>query len=47
MLNFIKQDQSHLLKEFFRANDTSDNYRKESFETVFPEYKDLRNYVTT
>jgi sulfatase maturation enzyme AslB (radical SAM superfamily) len=45
ILNFIKQDQSDLLREFFRVNDTHDEYRKESFEQVFPEYKDLRTYV--
>jgi hypothetical protein len=39
-------DNSHLLKEFFRVNDIHDSYRKEQFETVFPEYLELRNYVT-
>lgn len=38
-------DQSHLLKEFFRLNDDKDRYRKESFESVFPEYAELRSYV--
>jgi hypothetical protein len=33
------------LGEFFRVNDRHDEYRKERFEDVFPEYKDLRNYV--
>ena len=47
MLNFMNaQDNSHLLQEFFRVNDVHDAYRKESFEHVFPEYKDLRSYVT-
>ena len=47
MLNLMgAQDNSHLLKEFFRVNDVHDNYRKENFETVFPEYSELRNYVT-
>jgi sulfatase maturation enzyme AslB (radical SAM superfamily) len=45
ILNFIKQDQSDLLQEFFRVNDTHDEYRKESFEDIFLEYKDLRSYV--
>lgn len=40
-------NKSHLLKEFFRINDLSDNYRKESFETTFPEYAQLRSYATT
>ena len=48
MLNFMNaQDNSHLLKEFFRVNDTHDNYRKEYFETTFPEYISLRyNHAT-
>jgi radical SAM protein with 4Fe4S-binding SPASM domain len=47
ILNFMNStDNSYLLKEFFRINDIHDNYRKESFEDVFPEYKDLRSYVT-
>jgi len=46
ILNFIQQDQSHLLKEFFRVNDLSDRYRNERFVKVFPEYADLRSYVT-
>lgn len=33
-----------LLHEFFSVNDKLDAYRNEQFETVFPEYKDLRNY---
>ena len=48
MLNFMNAiDNSYLLKEFFRVNDVHDAYRNESFETVFPEYKDLRNYAST
>jgi organic radical activating enzyme len=48
MLNFMNAiDNSHLLQEFFRVNDVHDAYRNEKFETIFPEYKDLRNYVTT
>lgn len=38
-------DQSHLLRDFFRLNDDKDQYRNESFEEVFPEYKNLRSYV--
>jgi radical SAM protein with 4Fe4S-binding SPASM domain len=39
-------DKSWLLHEFFSVNDKSDSYRKESFEEVFPEYKDLRTYCS-
>jgi radical SAM protein with 4Fe4S-binding SPASM domain len=46
MISFMKQtDNSHLLPEFFRVNDNTDAYRDERFETVFPEYKDLRSYA--
>ena len=46
MLRFMNaNDNSHLLREFFRVNDVHDQYRKESFEAVFTEYKDLRSYV--
>jgi radical SAM protein with 4Fe4S-binding SPASM domain len=46
MLHFMNsKDNSHLLKEFFRVNDVHDAYRKECFEDVFTEYKDLRTYV--
>jgi radical SAM protein with 4Fe4S-binding SPASM domain len=45
IINFMQEDQSALLGEFFRVNDRHDEYRKERFEDVFPEYKDLRNYV--
>lgn len=47
ILNFIKDDRSHLLKEFFRINDILDSYREEKFENIFLEYSELRNYVTT
>lgn len=48
MIKFMDgDDKSHLLKEFFRINDLSDNYRKELFETTFPEYAQLRSYATT
>ena len=39
------KDQSHLLKEFFRLNDDKDGIRNERFEDVFPEYKELRNFI--
>ena len=46
MLHFMNaNNNSHLLKEFFRVNDVHDEYRKERFEDVFTEYKDLRQYV--
>lgn len=46
LINFInEQDNSHLLSEFFRVNDIHDSYRKESFDQIFPEYKDLRTYA--
>jgi hypothetical protein len=37
-------DKSWLLHNFFSVNDKSDEYRKERFEDVFPEYADLRTY---
>jgi hypothetical protein len=43
ILKFMDNDRSHLLGEFFRVNNIHDEYRKERFEDVFPEYKDLRN----
>jgi radical SAM protein with 4Fe4S-binding SPASM domain len=47
MLHFMNaNDNGHLLQEFFRVNDVHDAYRKERFEDVFTEYKDLRSYVT-
>jgi len=47
IITFLNQtDNSHQLGEFFRANDAMDQVRDEKFETVFPEYKDLRSYVT-
>ena len=46
MLHFMNsKDNSYLIKEFFRVNDVHDQYRKERFEDVFTEYKDLRSYV--
>ena len=47
MINFLRQkDNTALLGEFFRVNDRMDLYRDERFADVFPEYKDLRSYVT-
>jgi radical SAM protein with 4Fe4S-binding SPASM domain len=46
MLKFMEQgDKESLLGEFFKVNDRHDGYRQESFEQVFTEYKDLKNYV--
>ena len=46
VLNYMNaDDQSHLLKEFFRLNDDKDQHRNENFEEVFPEYTELRSYV--
>jgi hypothetical protein len=46
MLHFMNsKDNSHLLGEFFRVNDVHDSYRKERFEDVFTEYKDLRSHA--
>ena len=46
VLNFMNSaDCSHLLPTFFKLNDDKDRHRKEVFEEVFPEYKNLRSYV--
>ena len=46
VLQFMNaKDDSYLLKDFFRLNDDKDKIRKEKFEDVFPEYRDLRSYV--
>jgi organic radical activating enzyme len=46
MITYMYQnDNTHYLKEFFRVNDQVDQLRKESFEEVFSEYKDLRKYA--
>ena len=48
ILTFMEsQEQQTLLKEFLEVNDRHDDYREEQFETVFPEYKELRTYVST
>ena len=45
ILNFLNGDRTELLGEFFKTNDLHDEYRKEQFESVFPEYKGLRVHV--
>jgi organic radical activating enzyme len=46
LINFMWQsDSAKLLPEFFAFTDKLDINRGESFEQVFPEYKDLRTYV--
>lgn len=46
IITFMYQDdKSHLLKEFFKVNDQTDEMRKEKFEIVFPEYAELRDYL--
>tara|TARA_R110000796_G_scaffold74996_1_gene168427 strand:- start:448 stop:1770 length:1323 start_codon:yes stop_codon:yes gene_type:complete len=48
ILTFMEnQDKQTLLHNFIEVNDKHDDYRKELFEDTFPEYKDLRSYVTT
>lgn len=45
ILNFLEDNNNDwLLHDFMSANDKSDDYRKEYFEDVFTEYKDLRSY---
>jgi sulfatase maturation enzyme AslB (radical SAM superfamily) len=47
MISYMQQNNNtHLLKEFFKINDQFDELRKETFQQVFPEYKDLRLYAT-
>jgi len=46
IITFMYQDdKSHLLGDFFKVNDQTDEYRKEKFEEVFPEYAELRDYL--
>ena len=48
ILNFMSADnKQHLLQEFFAVNDKHDTYRKESFEEVFLEYRDLRTHASS
>jgi sulfatase maturation enzyme AslB (radical SAM superfamily) len=47
LINFMNDDdKSNLLGEFFKINDLLDIHRQERFVKTFPEYKDLRSYVT-
>ena len=47
ILNYMEQnDNSKDLALFFKQTDLLDSSRSECFEDVFPEYKDLRSYVT-
>lgn len=47
LVNFLQQESDNdALKEFFKMNDSVDEIREEKFETVFPEFKDLRKYVS-
>jgi radical SAM protein with 4Fe4S-binding SPASM domain len=46
IITFMYQDdKSHLLLEFFKITDQLDEYRREKFEDVFPEYIELRDYL--
>jgi|694.fasta_scaffold74110_3 organic radical activating enzyme len=46
IINFLQQDANiNDLHEFFKMNDAVDSIRQEKFETIFPEYQDLRNYI--
>lgn len=46
LINFLNQDDySSQLATFFKDNDDMDRIRDETFEDVFPEYRDLRSYV--
>jgi radical SAM protein with 4Fe4S-binding SPASM domain len=46
IITFMYQDdKSHLLGEFFKINDQTDAHRKEKFEEVFPEYRELRDQL--
>ena len=48
LVTFINQEEYSpaALARFFKMNDPLDQIRNEHFETVFPEYADLRNYAT-
>ena len=41
----MKEDYSSRLKEFYRETKTLDKLRGESFKDVYPEYKDLEEYI--
>jgi hypothetical protein len=42
----MKEDYTSYLKEFYTGTETLDKLRNESFEDIYPEYKDLKNYIT-
>jgi hypothetical protein len=42
----MKEDYTSHLKEFYTGTETLDKLRNESFEDIYPEYKDLKNYIT-
>jgi MoaA/NifB/PqqE/SkfB family radical SAM enzyme len=45
IITFMYQDdKTHLLPEFFKMTDKVDEFRKENFELVFPEYEGLREH---
>jgi len=41
----MKEDYSSHLKEFYEETKTLDKLRGERFEDIYPEYKDLKNYI--
>jgi len=41
----MKEDYSSYLKEFYEETKTLDKLRGERFEDIYPEYKDLKNYI--
>jgi len=45
IIKFMEADRTHELREFFRVNDKTDQFRKESFDKTFPELEGLRDYV--
>jgi len=48
LVTFVNQEEYSpaALAEFFKMNDAVDQIRNESFETVFPEYAELRTHAT-
>ena len=38
-------DNSKLIPDFFRNNDELDAVRKEKFEEIFPELRNLRDFI--
>ena len=39
------KDDSYLLDKFFELGDIRDRYRKQQFELIFPEFRDLRQHL--